>query len=159
MHKLFPVLFVLLVGCGLENASPTKKLADAVHGFNEATRWGEFGTAANLVDPNFRKQFLVNHRFWGGQVQLADSDIVHVEISTDREQATALVAYQWYLSGQMSLLQSVVRQRWMLLGGGDYGLVSEVVVQGDGRLFDPAGSPAIAQAPESVSLLGDTTEY
>lgn len=144
----------LLLGCGLENASPTKKLADAVQGFTEATRWGQVGTAANLVEPTFRARFLENHRHWGGAVQVADSDIVHVEISTDKQNATALVAYQWYLTGQMSLLYTVVQQRWAALGDG-YGLVSESVVQGDGRLFNPAGDSATAASNEPVSLLGD----
>ena len=44
-------------------------------------------------------------------------------ISTDKQNATALVAYQWYLTGQMSLLYTVVQQRWAALGDG-YGLVS-----------------------------------
>ena len=161
MHRRFsPYVFVLpaLLGCGLENASPTKKLADSVQGFTEATRWGQLSTAANLVDPTFRTRFMENHRHWGGAVQVADSDIVHVEISTDKQNATALVAYQWYLTGQMSLLYTVVQQRWTALGDG-YGLVSEAVVQGDGRLFNPAGNPAPPSGTEPVSLLGESSEY
>jgi hypothetical protein len=149
---------LVIAGCGLQNASPTKKLADAVYGFTEATRWGQVGTAANLVEPSFRRQFFENHRHWGGRVQLADSDIVHVEISTDRESATALVAYQWYLAGQMSLLHTVVRQRWTALGE-SYGLVSEVVVQGDARLFDPQGEAQPTAGAGPVSLLGAPTDY
>lgn len=152
------LLLTVLTGCGLENASPTKKLADSVQGFTDATRWGQLGTAANLVEPTFRRQFLENHRHWGGAVQLADSDIVHVEISTDKQNATALVAYQWYLAGDMALLYTVVRQRWTALGDG-YGLVSEAVVQGDGRLFNPNSNPALAPSNEPVSLLGDSSEY
>ena len=160
MTNRLPALFLALAlfGCGLENASPTKKLADAVQGFTEATRWGQLGTAANLVEPTFRSKFMENHRHWGGAVQVADSDIVHVEISTDKENATALVAYQWYLTGDMSLLYTVVQQRWAALGEG-YGLVSEAVVQGDGRLFNPNASPALPSGNEPVSLLGDPTEY
>lgn len=145
---------VLALGCGLGNASPTKKLADAVQGFTEATRWGQLGTAANLVEPTFRTRFLENHRHWGGTVQVADSDIVHVEISTDKQNATALVAYQWYLTGQNALLYTVVQQRWAALGD-SYGLVSESVVQGDGRLFNPTGAASEAPSHEPVSLLGD----
>lgn len=151
-------LLVLLAGCGLQNATPGKKLSDAVLGLTEATRWGRLGTAANYVEPGFRTQFIENHRHWGGAIQVADTEVVHVEVAPDKEQAIALIAYQWYLAGGMTLQQTVVRQRWLLLDG-NYGLASETIVQGDQRIFDPAAGPTPSEPRAPVSLLGDPTDY
>ena len=158
LARCIVLVVALLAGCGLENASPGKKLSDAVLGLTEATRWGRLGTAANLVDPGFRTQFIENHRHWGGAIQVADSEVVHVEVAPGHEQATAIIAYQWYLAGAMTLQHSVVRQRWVKFED-RYGLVSEVVVRGDRRLFDPTASAAPEPGAAPLSLLGDATDY
>ena len=159
LARTLVLVVAMLAGCGaLANATPGKKLSDAVLGLSEATRWGRLGTAANFVDPNFRTQFIENHRHWGGAIQLADSEVVHVEVASGHEQATALIAYQWYLAGAMTLQTTVIRQRWVLFED-RYGLVSEIIVRGDRRIFDPAASAAPAPGEDSVSLLGDPTDY
>jgi len=142
----------------MQNASPGKKLTDSVMGLTEATRWGRLGTAANYVDPGFRNQFIENHRHWGGVVQVANSEVVHIEVSPDQEQAIALISYEWFLAGNMALSTTVVRQRWVQING-SYGLMSETVVQGDQRLFNPHGDTATAETQAPVSLLGDPTDY
>jgi hypothetical protein len=143
----------LLAGCFLENASAGKKLSDAVTELNKATRWGQLSLAAQMVEPVYRQQFMANHVLWGERVQVADSEVVHVEMQGD-DNAVAMIVYQWYETQAMTLHQSVVRQRWSRAGEG-YALLSEVVVQGDGRLF---GKPTDAATPAPVSdpLLGTT---
>lgn len=132
---------VLLAGCFLENASSGKKLSEAVTEMNKATRWGQVSLAAQMVVPVYRRQFIENHAHWGKRVQLADSEIVHIEMHQGAESAVAVITYDWYMIESMTLHQSVVRQRWSRAGDG-FALISEVVVQGDGRLLAPDGEPA-----------------
>jgi hypothetical protein len=134
---LLPLACALLVGCFLENASSGKKLSDAVTEMNKATRWGQLSLAAQMVEPVYRPQFLANHAHWGQRVQVADSEVVHVELTTDEDNAVAMIVYQWYATEAMTLHQSVVRQRWAREGDG-YALLSETIVQGDARLFAQA---------------------
>lgn len=131
---------VLLSGCFLENASSGKQLTEAVTEMNKAARWGQVALAAQMVVPMYRQQFLENHAHWGKSVQLADSEIVHIEMQPGAESALAVVAYEWYMTQTMTLHQSVVRQRWSREGEG-FALISEVVVSGDGRLLSPDGDP------------------
>jgi hypothetical protein len=139
----------------MANASPAKKLQDTVHGLSEATRWGQLNTAVRMVEPSYRAKFMQYHQNWGAGIQVADAEVVILEMTPDHEQATAVVAYQWYLYDNMSLRQTVVRQIWALQEGG-YGLMSERIVQGDPELF---GLDAEAVATASVRLLGDPTDY
>ena len=150
MRSIAVCACVLLAGCLLENASSAKQLSDAVTEMNKATRWGQLGLAAQMVEPVYRQQFIANHAHWGRLVQVADSEVVHVEIAPGEESAIAFVSYQWYLMEAMTLHESVVRQRWSRAGDG-YALLSEVVVQGDGRLFASADG---GHAPMHDPLLG-----
>ena len=138
----------LLAGCFLDNASSGKKLTDAVTEMNKATRWGQLNLASQMVEPVYRPQFMVNHAPWGERVQVADSEIVHVEMADGEDSAVAMIVYQWYETAAMTLHQSVVRQRWSRVGDG-YALLSEAVVQGDARLFgQPAGDkPGVVHDP------------
>ena len=143
-----PWACALLAGCLLENASAGKKLTDAVTEMNKATRWGQLNFAAQMVEPVYRPQFLANHAHWGERVQVADSEVVHVELTPDEDNAVAMIVYQWYATEAMTLHQSVVRQRWAREGDG-YALLSETIVQGDARLFAQAdaGKPAPLNDP------------
>ena len=133
------VLFAL-TGC-LNNASPTKKLTDTVHDLNDEARWGRVADASQRVDPSYRRMFLNNHKDWGRTIQIADAEVINMQISEDGTQAAAFVQYSWYAINTMTLHQSVVRQRWTAVeGSSNYGLVSETVIQGDPRLL--GGTPA-----------------
>ena len=125
---------VLLIGGCLDNVSPAKQLNDAVLEMNKATRWGQIATASQMVEPSYREQFNDHHRHWGSQVQVADAEVMHVELQAGDEVALAVIAYQWYDVRAMTLNESVVRQRWSRVTGG-YTLISESVIQGDERIF------------------------
>src|SRR5262245_28871262 len=140
--------------CFLNEISASKQLNDAVLEMNKATRWGQLGTAAAMVEPTYRAKFTDNHRHWGSQVQLADSEVVHVELAPDEETALALITYQWYEMRAMTLHESVVRQRWSRTGG-SYTLISEVVIQGDGRLFQADDATSGADAAPAPALMTD----
>jgi hypothetical protein len=151
MRSIVLCICTLLAGCFLDNASSGKKLTDAVTEMNKATRWGQLNLASQMVEPVYRPQFMTNHAQWGERVQVADSEIVHVEMAEGEDSAVAMIVYQWYETAAMTLHQSVVRQRWSRVGDG-YALLSEAVVQGDGRLF---GEPASTKpGPVHDPMLG-----
>lgn len=134
----------LASGCLLESATSSKKFSETVQQMNKATRWGQLGQAARMVDPAYRAQFTSNHAGWGEQIQVADSEVVQLDLAPGQGSATAVISYEWYLKSAMTLHQSVVKQRWSR-GQGGFGLLSEVVVEGDARLLSPR--PAAASKP------------
>jgi hypothetical protein len=140
-------VLVLLQGCLLANASASKRLSDTVNLMNRSTRWGQLADAAHMVEPAYRPLFIANHRGWGQAIQVADSEVVHIELAPDSESALALVSYEWYLPDALNLHQTLIRQRWSRVGKGMYTLISEAVVQGDARLL---GGKAVALATPST---------
>jgi hypothetical protein len=139
MRSIVLCLCTLLAGCFLDNASSGKKLTDAVTEMNKATRWGQLNLASQMVEPVYRPQFMANHAHWGARVQVADSEVIQVEMAEGEDSAVAVIVYQWYETAAMTLHQSVVRQRWSRVGDG-YALLSEAIVQGDSRLFAEAAA-------------------
>ena len=78
-------------------------------------------------------------------IQVADSEVLQLEIAQDKESAVSVISYEWYLNDAMTLHQSVVRQRWTRMSGG-FGLFSEAVVQGDARLLAQHNAPMTADS-------------
>jgi hypothetical protein len=128
---------LVLLGCFLEHASPTKKLQQSVAELNKSARWGQIGAAARMVEPTYRDKFIETHAHWGKSVQIADSELLQLEVAPGGENAIAMIAYSWYAKDVMTLHGSVVQQRWVL--DSDYAaLLSETVIEGDPRLLHPA---------------------
>jgi hypothetical protein len=118
----------------LDNASTGRKFSDSVEAINKATRWGQLNQATNLVDPIYRGRFAETHAHWGQVIQIGNSEVMQLEIASDKESAVSVIAYEWYTNNGMDLHQSVVRQRWSRVNG-NFALFSEAVVQGDPRLL------------------------
>ncbi|HEX2677245.1 MAG TPA: hypothetical protein VHM19_11410 [Polyangiales bacterium] len=140
-------------GCGsLQQASPGAKFGNTVHDMNDQARWGRLGDASQYVESSYRTKYLQNHRMWGSKIQLADVEVVQVQMSPDGESANAFVTYSWYGTDAMTLHQSVVRQRWIATRD-SYAMFSEAVVQGDAALLGGQGITNPDNA--AVSALGD----
>jgi hypothetical protein len=135
------LLLLSVSGCFMGNTSSTKKITDSVQDLNEQARWGRIGDAALLVEPNYRDAFVSAHQSWGNDIELADTEIVHVQIAANAEHANAIVTYSWYSKSTMTLHETTVRQHWSAHGG-TYALTSEAVVKGDPSLLATATNAA-----------------
>jgi len=142
MRRSILIVCVLLSGCLFESLTASKRLSDSVESMNKSTRWGQFAQAAQLVDPIYRSRFMETHSHWGQTIQVADSEVMQVELAPDKQSAVSMIAYEWYMNDAMTLHQSVVRQRWSKTSD-NFGLFSEAVVQGDPRLLQPKAGPQV----------------
>jgi len=138
-----------MTGCFMANTSPAKKISDSVQDLNENTRWGRIGDAALLVEPGYRDAFVAAHQGWGSDIQLADTEIVHVQIASDAEHANAIVTYSWYAMDTMTLHETTIRQRWAAHSGG-YALTSEAVIKGDPRLLNATAANGANRAAAEI---------
>lgn len=138
-----------LVSCMGVGDGPAKRFHETVLDMNKSTRWGQMGDAAMWVEPTYRPKFVETHQRWGQEIQVADSEVVSVQMAPDQDQAVALVSYQWYLTSAMTLHTTVVQQRWTQVDE-HFLLVSELVVQGDDRLLQVAKGEAGEGAPMSA---------
>ena len=126
---------------GCASASASKHFSEAVENMNKAARWGEIRQAASMVDPAYQATFTSNHADWGSLIQVADSEVMQLDLAPDQGSAVAVITYDWYLISAMTLHKSVVRQSWKRRAeSSDFGLSAEVVVKGDPRLLVPSSN-------------------
>ena len=117
-----------------QNLTPTRQLTEQVYALNDETRWARIDLAADRVAPVYRPRFATTHARWGREIQIADTDLTHVQLAADEETATSLVAVSWYDNATMIVRASVLRQHWVKIDGG-YLLDGEEVVEGDETLL------------------------
>ncbi|MCG8556666.1 MAG: hypothetical protein MJD61_15475 [Proteobacteria bacterium] len=127
-----------LGGCVLSNLGAAERLRDSVELVNDAARWGRMDVAAPGIAASFRKRFFNSRGGWARELQVADSELVRLELDDSRSTATALVALSWYKLDSLILRSTVLRQRWKRIRG-SFVLESEEVVQGDPGLLAKAG--------------------
>jgi hypothetical protein len=129
-----------LSGCFYQNMSPATKLRDAVEANNEGARWGRMDIARERVSPAYMGEFIRRRYDWGQGIQMADVDILSIQMNDETEHAQVVVAFGWYSYDDMSLARTVVRQKWDSSGSG-YVLMDEEVIDGDERLLEPPPEP------------------
>ena len=123
-----------LSACFLANLGSDKKIGDAVENLNKQARWGRMNDAALMVLPEYRNTFLNQHRLWGTDIQLADSEIVNIQLASDAKNASAFVSYSWYAMTDMTLHETTLRQHWEAKNS-SFALSAETVVRGDPGLL------------------------
>jgi hypothetical protein len=122
--------------CLLANAGADKKIGDSAHSLNTQARWGRIEDAALLVQPEYRATFLNHHRRWGREIQLADSEVLNIQLTSDSERASVFVNFSWYAMEDMTLHETTLRQQWTSTKN-NFALSSEAVVRGDPALLTP----------------------
>jgi hypothetical protein len=128
--------FVLASGCIFQNVGSEEKLRDAVVGYNDETRWNRMDLAQLRVTPARRGDFRLRHHRWGRDIQIADMDILDVQVSgEEQENATSVVHISWYDQSTMMIADTIVAQEWERVTGG-YILVEETVREGNGTLLE-----------------------
>lgn len=121
----------------LANLGADKKVGDAVQHLNNNARWGRINDAVLMVEPDYRETFLNQHAHWGTDIQLADSEVVNIQIASDSKNASAFVSYSWYAMTDMTLHETTLRQHWEARSSSRFMLTSETVVKGSPALLKP----------------------
>jgi hypothetical protein len=130
-----------LCACSLLGQTASKKIADTVEALNDHARWSRISEASSLVEADYREVFLDHHRLWGSDIQLADTEVLNIQVASDSEHATAYVNYSWYAMRDMTLHETTLRQQWNSRKS-SYALSSEAVVRGDPGLLSPPSTAA-----------------
>lgn len=154
-HVWFPFVFVLalhaLCGCSGRSRTASERLRDAVVGYNDELRFGRQDLAVQRVAAGHRGEFIGSHYRWGRGIEIADLEIVNVEVmGEDADRAVSFVTFRWIATGTMLVRETLVRQEWTKQGTW-YVLTSERVLDGEASLLEvPEGFRA-----EASGLLAD----
>lgn len=120
---------VFLLGCA-GGYSSQDRLQLRVLRFNEAVRWGQFFSAAEFIKSDARSEWLSSHRQWGGDLQIADYEVVDSTLDDDGETAIVRVVISWYRLSQSEVQTTMLAQRWRREGR-LWQLISEEVEEGN----------------------------
>ena len=99
----------LLAGC-LAGASSRDRLMEAVYDYNDAVRWGQANAATAYLPPEARAQFVARHRI--PDLQLADYELLQIDMAKDKEHALVVVEVTWMLRSDGLCRQSSFEQNW-----------------------------------------------
>lgn len=133
------IALVFALGCA---SMPTQasKAQDAAHDLNLNARFGRLELASERVAPEAREAFAERHKHWGGNVRIADLELVGFRLG--KKDAVTTVRYAWYRPNEQDLRSTSVRQTFRDHKG-VWLLVTEEHAEGDLGLFGevPRGEP------------------
>lgn len=133
---------LVLVGCAGRPDSREGRLNKNVRAYNDAMRWQSFGTASNMVAPEYRPAF---REQFGGRtaenLRITEYNIreVRFDRSKPTDDAMVVVEMHWHRLPDMTVRRTVEYQQWMYMDG--------VWLRGAVMLTDPLMAPAGPAAP------------
>jgi hypothetical protein len=136
----------LLAGCLGHNSR--NQAQEAVLDLNEHARFGRMTVAMSRVDDAARETFAKQHAGWGSQVQIADYEVVGLDVG-DKDTAASYVRISWYRADG-ELHGTTLRQDWKK-GKGDWKLVKEERADGDIGLLGERVEVLAPDAPRSTA--------
>lgn len=136
----------LVTGCLGHNSR--NQAQEAVMDLNEHARFGRMQVALTRVDDASREAFVHKHAGWGSQVQLADYEVLGLDVG-DKDVATSYVRISWYRTDG-ELHATTLRQTWKKTKG-DWKLVSEERADGDIGLLGERVEVLTPDAPKSTA--------
>lgn len=127
-------IIALLAGCTLQNLSPQARMQESVYTLNDAGRWNQLEAAARNVSPSYQARFRERRSAWGEGINVAEVDLVFMELAQDKESAVSEVALSWTDASGVHIHRSHVMQKWANEHG-SFKLVDETIKKGDQGLF------------------------
>jgi hypothetical protein len=136
----------LLLGCTLQNLSPQARLQESVYTLNDTTRWNQLEAATRNVSPSYQARFRARRSSWGDSVNVAEVDMVFMQLAEDKESATSEITLSWTDASGVYLHRSSVTQKWANEHG-NFRLVDETIKKGDASLFAETPTAEPPQGP------------
>jgi hypothetical protein len=142
-----PTVLLALTGC-LAGASTRERLMEAAYDYNDAMRRGQVRNAAAHVPPEARAAMVTRERE-RADVQIADYEMVQIEMAEDKSSAVITVDVTWMLRSEGLVRQSSFQQEWERREG-HWTMVREKRVAGPpfpGGAREPSVTAATAERP------------
>jgi hypothetical protein len=105
------------------------RITEAAREYNDGVRWGNLDQAVAHVPRDRRERFVARHGQLEDELQIADCEVVHLEIDREHERGTARVEYVWSLKRRGIVEKTATEQVWVRKDG-DWVVDSEVRVKG-----------------------------
>jgi hypothetical protein len=138
------ILAISLAGCGgAQRDSDT--LQESILSYNEGVRWERFESAATLLPPKLRSEFVDEMDQRAKDLKISQYDIVRVDKPTGKT-AKVQIKVAWYKDSEGTLRETHAVQTWERHGK-QWWMVEETRLRGDEMpgLIDPPDKPEVAE--------------
>jgi hypothetical protein len=140
----------LLAGCMTGAGYSLKdKITEAAQEYNAGVRWGQIDQAVQHIPVDRRARFVAQHNALEDELEIADCEMVHLEVDSKQEKGTARVEYVWSLKRRGLVEKTSTDQVWVRKNG-DWVVEKETRVKGAPlTLFE---EPKTARAGASTAI-------
>jgi hypothetical protein len=109
--RLWPLL--LLAGCipGM-GYSTVDQVTNAAREYNNDVRWGRYDQAAEHIAKERRDRFVERHTSLDEELEIADFELINIEVDKKKQTANARVDYTWTLKNRGIVEKTTTRQAW-----------------------------------------------
>jgi hypothetical protein len=105
-------MVTLALGACLAGASSRDRLMEALSDYNDAVRWGQIRAATGYLRPEARDAFVARQVGARADLQMADYELVQIDMSDDKRAAKVVVEVTWMLRSDGLMRQSALEQQW-----------------------------------------------
>jgi hypothetical protein len=109
--------------------STLDQVTNAAREYNNDVRWGRFAEAAKHVPSDSRQRFVDRHSSLENDLEIADYELVSIDVDRKRQSASARVDYTWALKSRGIVEKTTTKQRWERRDS-DWILAAEARVKG-----------------------------
>ena len=92
--------------------STLDQVTNAAREYNNDVRWGRFAEAAKHRRSDERQRFFERHSSLENDLEIADYELVSIEIDRKKQSAAARVDYTWVLKSRGIVEKTTTRQTW-----------------------------------------------
>jgi hypothetical protein len=110
--RLWPAL-IFAAGCmpGM-GYSTVDQVTNAAREYNNDVRWGRYDQAAEHIDREHRDRFVERHTSLDELLEIADFELVNIEVDKKKQTAQARVDYTWTLKNRGIVEKTTTKQAW-----------------------------------------------
>jgi hypothetical protein len=116
MRLTLAALTVFCGGCIIGAGYSTRdRVTQAAREYNDDVRWGRYEQAKKHVPNDYRKQFVDRHKALDDDLEIADYEMVALEIDKSdkkKTKVTAQVEYTWSLKRRGLVEKTSTKQLW-----------------------------------------------
>ncbi len=127
MRKLLALL--VTTGCIGAGYSAREHVTEAARDYSNRVRWGSYEEASRHVKMADRQRFVERHKRLEDELDIADYEVIGLDVDPSREHALVRVEYTWSLKRRGLVEKTITEQHWDRIGS-DWLITAEVRARG-----------------------------
>ena len=125
-----------LASCVATGYNAREHVTEMARDFSNRVRWGSFEQASHHIKQEDRQRFVDRHKRLEDELEIADYELLGLDVDAKREHALVRVEYTWSMKRRGLVEKTTTEQHWDRIGS-DWLITAEVRTRGSELpLFD-----------------------